>query len=215
MGVEVGFLFYRYGNGKLEKANIIEDFGSMCNYLFVCGRCDATDLFCDLVYQFDRSNAYREQAKPEDKYTPYLLMNHPELDGFEDHSQEKEYDGWFGKYFFYGLEKFKTSFDFESAEEKHNALLKELNDELVDMRQEIESLRTHQERAKTKAAFDGFEEKIKESKEDIFCKKEEIKDTEEDDYDYNHYKRIKEDIERVEKIIADDPSIVVAAFASY
>ena len=92
MGVDVGFEFYKYKNGKLEEANIIKDFRNMCNYLFICGRCDATYLFVNLVERFKKKDSYRNDAKPEDKYSSYLLLNHPELDGLEDHSKEKEWD---------------------------------------------------------------------------------------------------------------------------
>ena len=64
-------------------------------------------------------------------------------------------------------------------------------------------------------AFECFEEKIKEAKQIAMDKKEYIKDIEEDDYDYNHYMWIKEDITRVEKIMENNPDVVVVAFASY
>ena len=215
MGVDVGFEFYRYKNKKLEEANIIDSYRERCNYLNTCGRCDATYLFVRLVEQFEKKDSYKEDAKPEDKYTSYLLLNHPELDGYEDHSNEKTCEGWFRKYFYFSLEEFKSQFDFDEAQEKHDKLLKELNEELVDMQKELESIRTHQENARTKVAFDGFEEQIKDIKENISYKKEVIKDYEEDDYDYNHYMWIKKDIESVEQIIKNDPDIVVVAYASY
>lgn len=216
MGVDVGFRFKRFQNGKLEKANIIDDYyEDKCDYLNICGRCDATYLFVNLVEQFMKEGSYKEDAKPEDKYYSYLLFNHPELDGFEDHSGENEYNPRFRKYFYLSLEKFKSHFDFDEATRKHDATLKELNEQLVEMQQEVESIRTHQENAKTQVAFDGFTKQIEELKEEISCKKEVIKDYEEDDYDYNHYKWIKEDIERVEQIMKNDPDIVVVGYASY
>ena len=168
-----------------------------------------------MVERFNKPGSYKDDAKPEDKYYSYLFLNHPELDGYEDHSEQEKSGGWFRKYFYYSLMDFKSHFDFDNEQEKHDKLLKDLNEELVDMQKELESIRTHQENAKTKAAFDGFEEKIKEVKENITYKKDYIKDIEEDDYDYNHYMWIKEDIERVEQIIKDNPDIVVVAYASY
>ena len=215
MGVEVGFEFYRFLNGELKEANIIDDCGDRCNYLFICGRCDATYLFIDLVEKFRKRGAYKDDAKPEDRYSSYLLLNHPELDGFEDHSNENEWRGWFKKYFYYSLGEFKDHFDFDEAQRKHDELLKELKDELNDLHKEQESLRTHQENAKTKVAFDGFEDKIQETKENICSQKEYIKDIEEDDYGYNHFMWIKEAVKRVEEIMKEDPDIVVVAFASY
>ena len=96
----------------------------------------------------------------------------------------------------------------------HDDLLKKMREELEEMKKEIENLRIHQENAKTKAAFDGFENKINELKEDILYKNDYIKDTEEDDYNYNHYMWIKEYIDEVEKIIKNDPEVVVVAFES-
>ena len=150
MGVEVGFEFYKFNNGKLESAIIIEDYNNMCNYLFICGRCDATYIFIRLVEQFEKEGSYKDDAKPEDKYCSYLLLNHPELDGLEDHSNEDEHNPWFKKYFYLSLENFKSNFDFDEAQEKHDKLLKELNEELFEMQKELELIRTHQENAKTR-----------------------------------------------------------------
>ena len=76
MGVEVGFEFYKFKNGKLEEENIIEDWDHIvCNYLNICGRCDATYLFVDLVERFNKSSSYKDDAKPEDKYYSYLLLS--------------------------------------------------------------------------------------------------------------------------------------------
>ena len=119
MGVDVGFEFYRYKNNKLEEANIINDDGYICNYLNICGRCDATYLFVNLIEQYEKEGSYRDDAKPEDKYVSYLLLNHPELNGLEDHSKEYEWEKWYKKYFYYSLEDFKSRFDFEGAQIEH------------------------------------------------------------------------------------------------
>ena len=216
MGVEVGFEFYKLENGKLEETKIIESWNStMCNYLNTCGRCDATHIFVNMVDQFEKQDDFSNNAKPENKYSARVLLNHPELDGYEDHFNEQINGGWFIKYFFLELNTFKDCFDFEEAQEKHDSLLKELNEELISLEKEIESLRIHQENAKTNVAFDCFEESITKLKESVAYKREYIKDTEEDDYDYNHYMWIKKDIEKVEEIIKNDPDIIVVAYASY
>lgn len=216
MGLDVGFEFYIFRNGKLEEANIIDSWDNKkCNYLNICGRCNATYLFTNLIDQFRKKSAFSDDAKPEDKYTPHALLNHQEMDGYEDHTDEKNNEGWFRKYFFLSLNDFKTHFNFEEVQEKHDNLLKELNEELVELEKEVESLRVHQENAKTKVSFNCFEEKIKVLKEEITYKKAYVKDTEEDDYDYNHYVWIKEDIEKVEEIIKKDPETIVVAYASY
>ena len=212
MGVDVGFAFYKLNNRRLEKANIIRGWnGEMCNYLNICGRCDATYKFVNLVEQFEK----RESNNPDMKYYAYLLLNHSELDGYEDHSNEKENNNLFKKYFYMDIDVFKNHFDFDNAQINHDNFLKKLNDELYCMQKEIESLRVHQENAKTKAAFDGFEERINELKEDISHTKECIKDFEEDDYEYNHYMRIKEDLEKVNEIIKNDKDVIVVAYQSY
>lgn len=215
MGVDVGFEFYKLENGKLEATNIIKSWNNtMCNHLYICGRCDATNIFVSMVIQFENQDDFSNNAKPEDDYSVRVLLNHPELDGYEDHSNE-QINGWFIKYFFLELNTFKNRFDFEEAQEEHDSLLKELNEELISLEKEIESLRIHQENAKTKVAFDCFEESITKLKESIAYKREYIKDFEEDDYDYNHYMWIKKDIEKVEEIINNDPDIIVVAYASY
>ncbi len=216
MGVEVGFEFYRLRNGKFEEAKIIDDYdNSMCNYLYICGRCEATSIFINLIEKYEGKDSHSKDATDEDKYYAYALLNHPELDGFEDHTKEYEWSNHYKKYFFLDLNQFKSNFNFEEAQIKHDRLLKELNDELNDLQKEKENLRTHQENAKTKAAFDGFEEKIIELKEDIASKKDCIKDVEEDDYNYNHFMWIKEYIEQVDVIIKNDPTIIAVAFYSY
>ena len=94
-------------------------------------------------------------------------------------------------------------------------MLKELNDELIEMKEEIKQLRIHQENATTKVAFDCFEEKVLEAKEKIESQKQYIKDMTEDDYGYNHFMWIKKDIETVEQLIEKDPDLVVVAYKSY
>lgn len=210
MGLECGFDFYKMVEGKLVPINVedrVED-RSFENSLFICGRCEATYTFCNpIVAKEDRNS----------DYCPFLLMNHPELDGYEHHRKDtgsvpQEY---VDKFFYYGLDEFKSLFDFEVAQRKHDEAIKEIKTYVKQYRKDIESLRKHQEAAQTKVAFDGFEEKIKERQEDLQCALDELKDTVEDDYVYNHYMWIKEDIEIVEKIIKEDPDIIVAAFASY
>ena len=63
-------------------------------------------------------------------------------------------------------------------------------------------------------AFKGFSETIKELKEEIQSEKSFIKGLENDDYDYDHYMCIKNDLELVEKLIREDPELIVAAFVS-
>lgn len=194
------------------------------SYLLICGRCDATTIFLDAVKSKESPNSHsylkRESLKPEEKYTSYLLLNHHELDGFEIHKDKNDicydefYRDWFSKYFYVGLEQFKNLFDFEQAEKDHYESIKRLNNRIDEYRREIELLRKHQGNAKTKAAFDGFENNIKEIKEDINIIENSIKEVEEDDYDYEHYMLIKKDLEMVEQIIKEDPDIIVVAYAS-
>lgn len=223
MGREVGFEFFWLIDNKLVPAEVAtEDWDfdpRKTSYIFTCGRCKATDIFLRAVENKESPNAYKRDAKPEDKYSAYLLMNHPEFDGFEVHKREGDtgwdwYDDWFKKYFYYGFEDFKKLFDFEEAQKKHDDWLKDLDQEILDYQKEIESIRKHQEKAKTKVAFDGFEENIQKIKEYLLETQQSKKDIEEDDYDYLHYMSIKSHFEQVERIMKEDQSVVVAAFAS-
>lgn len=218
MGVEVGFEFYRLVNNNLVPANVVEDRflnnKSLCNNLLICGRCEATNIFIDAVNSFDPHHGCSE-LKPEEKYSPYLLLNHKELDGFEDHRGEEKWNGWFRKYFYCSLDDFKNRFDFDEAQKEHDNWLKRLNEDINDYEKEIESIRYHQENAKTKIAFEGFQKRINKLNDEIKQTRLTIKDVEEDDYDYNHYMWIKEYIEIVKEKIKTDENLIVIAFASY
>ena len=191
MGRHCGFYFYRLVGDEFVDANVVhcwlDENDEMCNWLNIDGRCDATDIFLTLVSNKEKCNTwFYKDIKPEDKYTAYLLMNHPELDGLEYKKDIEKYDGWFKKYFYIGIEKFKSNFDFDEAQKEHDDNIQRLKDEIIDYKEEIKEIRAHQENAKTKVAFDCFEEKIKELKDNINSTKEYIKDIEEDDYDMNN-----------------------------
>lgn len=59
-----------------------------------------------------------------------------------------------------------------------------------------------------------FEENIQKIKEYLLGTQQSKKDIEEDDYDYLHYMSIKNHLEQVERMMKEDPSVVVVAFAS-
>lgn len=224
MGIHCGFYFYKLVDGKLEDANVVanawsEDENKLSNWLQIDGRCDATKIFLNLVTEKEPNIGWFEKRKPEERYTAYLLLNHPELDGFQQNCElskcyGEEYEGWVDKYFYIGVSKFKSQFDFEEAQKTHNACIQDYKDSVLEDKKEIELLRTHQEKAKTKVAFDGFEEKINELKENISSAKEAIREFEEDDYDYEHYMTIKSYIEKVEKVITEQPDVIAVAFAN-
>ena len=224
MGRQCGFKFYKYVDGSLVGAPVITvDYGNgpekKC-YTCIYGRCEATGIFLDAVCSNGPySNDWKNDLKPEEKYTPHLLLNHPELDGFEVHKEKDDpyynyYGDWYSKYFYYGLENFKKLFDFDEAQKRHDNNIQRMKNEVVEYKNEIESMRKHQENATTKVAFDSFEEKIKEIKEIIRETSNCIADLQEDDYDYDHYMCIKRDIEIVERLITNDPELIVVAFAS-
>lgn len=224
MGRECGFSFYKLVNNKLVDAPVITvDYGNgpeQENYLNICGRCVATDIFLTAVANKERHHyGWNEPSlKPEEKYTAYLLLNHPELDGFEVHEDNADFEfedsEWFTKFFYVGFEAFKSMFDFDEAQKEHDDCIKRLKDRITDCQKEIESLRIHQENAKTKVAFDGFKESINEIKEEIQQNEMCIKETEEDDYGYDHYMYIKNDLEIAEKLMKDDADLIVAIYAS-
>ena len=224
MGRECGFSFYKLVNNKLVDAPVITvDYGNgheQENYLNICGRCEATDIFLTAVCNKERCHYgwSKTSLKPEEKYTARLLLNHPELDGFEVHKDKADMEfgdpEWFTKFFYVGFEKFKNLFDFDEAQKEHDDCINVLKEEITNYRKEIESLRIHQENAKTKVAFDGFEESINEIKEKIQRNQTCIKETEEDDYGYDPYMYIKNDLEIAEKLMKDDADLIVAIYAS-
>ena len=223
MGRFCGFSFSKLVDGKLEEANVVEnpwpkDEIEFCNWLFIDGRCEATDIFLGLVIDKEARVGWGEKRKPEEKYSAHLLLNHPELDGLRQYralsdDNSEGYDEWFDKYFYVGIDEFKSNFDFDEAQKAHDSLIEERKENISECKKEIESLRKHQERAKTKVAFNCFEEKIRELKESILNDKNCINNLEEDDYDYDHYMAIKQYIEIVEKAIADHPDVIAVAFA--
>lgn len=226
MGRECGFEFYKLVNDKLANANVVHEWldekKDMCNCLYICGRCEATDIFLNAVWSKEKSKRHgydsNEELKPEDKFVVCLLLNHPELDGFSIPWKIEEYNesykGWFYKYCYYNLNEFKNLFDFERAQKEHDDTIKNYEDSITYCQNEVELLRKHQENAKTKVAFDGFEEKIEELKDKIEYYKEQIIDIKEYDYDYDHYMMIKKYLEAVETKIKEDEDLIVTAFAS-
>lgn len=88
MGRHCGFSFYRLVDGKLEAANVVtnpwlEDSDELCDWLQIDGRCEATTIFLDLVISKEVYKSWGKEMRAEEKYIAYLLLNHPELDGFK------------------------------------------------------------------------------------------------------------------------------------
>ena len=153
MGRHCGFYFYRLVDGKLEDAHVVtnpwlEDENKLCNWLQIDGRCSATTIFLDLVKNKEINKGWKEERKPEEKYTSYLLLNHQELDGFKKYWKlkeyhSKEYEGWFDKYFYIGVEKFKSSFDFEEAQKTHDRWIQNYKNNILEYKKEIECSSQH------------------------------------------------------------------------
>ncbi len=83
MGRHCGFYFYILKDGNLEKANVVnnswlEDDENPSSWLQIDGRCDATTIFLNLIRSKEPNVGWFEVRKLEDRYTPYLLLNHPE-----------------------------------------------------------------------------------------------------------------------------------------
>ena len=225
MGRHCGFEFYRLIDGQFVEAKVayndwLSENENPSSWLQIDGRCEATTIFLNLVLSKENWTGFfhNKDLKPEEKYTAYLLLNHPELDGFvrpwKIDEYDKEHEGWFSKYFYMGLESFISEFDFEQAQKDHDRWISDLKTEIRQYKKEIESLRVHQEKAKTEIAFNKFEDKINELKENIAVLKASIKEIQEDDYDYEHFMRIKMCIDQVEQIVKDYPDVIVVAFAN-
>ena len=215
MGRHCGFYFYKLVDDKLEDAKVVHEWcdknEEMTSCLNIDGRCEATKIFLSAILEKEpKRDFFGIEIKPDDKYRAYLLMNHPELDGLEKREDGNE---WFIKFFYLGLDEFKEIFPFDVAYANNEELIQNRRDEIVELKEEINSIRTHQENARTKAAFDGFERTIKELKEQIEYRKCDIKDLEED-YDIEHYRTIETYLEMVEEIIKEDPNIIVVAYAN-
>lgn len=225
MGRVCGFDFHKLSNGKFVDAAVIDeewdDEVLKTNALTIYGRCDATDIFLHAVDRYRPKVPFWDEKnlKPEDKYSAYLLLNHPELDGFETHKDKSDptfnvRPDWFGKYFYMDLQKFKKLFDFDNARKEHNDYLMNLKLQNIKLQEEIESLRVHQENAKTKVAFDGFKEAIEDLKEEICSNDCTYKELEDDDYDYEHFMQIEDYIKKIERLIKENPDLIVTAMAS-
>lgn len=219
MGRHCGFSAYKKDGDNLVKVDIFDAWeeGKKTYWLGIDGRCPATDIFLDAVYSREAKSVHSFASESEitksDKYSAYLLLNHPELDKHEEY--EKDYQTeWFSKFFYVGLKEFKKLFDFDEAERKHQELLKSIEQDISDCEKEIKELRIHQENSKTKVAFKGFQDEIASLKEKISDYKSCLEEAKEDDYDYNHYMWIKEYIELCEEKIKEDPDLIIAAWAN-
>lgn len=211
MGRCCGFGFCKLEGNELAKAPIDD------SPFWIYGRCEATGVFLDAVTRKENPSRRQADCKPEDGYSAYLLLNHPELDGLAVHRHENRGAfclDWFEKYFYVGFEEFRGLFDFESVEREHDNDLMEIRERISGYQKEIEGLRIHQENAKTKAAFVGFEGCIKELEENIRLEGGYLREAKEDDYEYEHYMLIKQDLELIENLMKKDPDLIVVAFAS-
>ena len=219
-----GFYIYKFENGKLidvkVPVNIFEGGITEEHDLFICGRCEATDAFSNMFFEVKPNlYAWSDSLKPEDKFTPYLLMNHPELDNFEVHKTKDDpfYEyrpDWFRKYFYVGLDAFRDSIKLDEVEKEHNDIIQTYKDDIASYEKEIECIRCHQEKAKTKAVYDGFERSIRGLRRKIGEAKSHVKYYEKDDYDFAKYMKIKQYLLIVEELIQKDPDLVVVAYFS-
>lgn len=214
MGRDCGFELFKLKDNKLEEAKILDDgfSGTKINFINIRGRCEATEVFLNAVYQKNPKYTCWDNSSiaPDDRFTPILLLNHPELDGLRF---EPNVD-WSRKLCFLDIGDFKKLFDFESSEKQHQKVLHDITQSIRKKEEEIEKLRKFQLKAQTEVAFDGFQKQIDNLKIEIQEKEEYFAELSEDDYDYDHYQYIKEAFEDVEKVIAEDPNIIVTAYAS-
>ena len=219
MGRHCGFYFYKFLENKLEPANVVnkflDDSLEMCNWLNVDGRCECTSTFLMVIKDFCSSKEKEHLNKElnlnsEERIVICPLLNHPELDGFIEKGTG---DYWDTKYCYMPLKEFRNVFDFDEAEKEHNQYIKRLNKEIRDYKKEIEDIRTHQERAETKIAFECFEEKIEEIKGKIGDTKMCLQDIIEYDYEYEHSVLIKHFFEVIDELTSKDPDLIVVAYA--
>lgn len=104
---------------------------------------------------------------------------------------------------------FKDQFAFKDLEKNHNKELAEIENNICNAKQEIESLRNYQTKSTTEIAFKMFDEKIQELNEYIYYQ-EERKNNEE----YNKYILLEKYFEEAEKAIQKDPNLILIAYWS-
>jgi len=107
------------------------------------------------------------------------------------------------------LKTFKDQFAFKDLEKTHNKELAEIENNICNAKQEIESLRNYQTKSTTEIAFKMFDEKIQKLTEYIYYQKERKNDEE-----YNEYILLEKDLEEAEKAIQKDPNLIVIAYWS-
>ena len=139
MGRHCGFYFYKFVDGKLVDAKVVHEWcdekEEMTNCLTIDGRCEATKIFLSAILEKEpKRDFFGIEIKPEDRYRAYLLMNHPELDGFEKHEEDNE---WFIKLFYLDLDDFKEIFPFDVAYANNEELIQNRRDEIVELKEEI------------------------------------------------------------------------------
>ena len=223
MGRHCGLYYYTLKDGKVvEHSFLPSQYGldKLSYYRNIDGRCNATSTYLDAVCTYEKPYSWDEsKMKPEDKYSARVLLNHPELDGYEKRTTlEEDFDGdsngWFVKFFYLGFDKFYALFDFNQAQKDHDAAIERLKQEKQETIDEIEDIRKHQENAKRKEVFNCFQEQIESLKEDVRNYDSWIQDIIEDDYDYNHYMWIKEYLDEAKQIMEEHPEIIIAAYAN-
>ena len=117
-----GFKFYKMKNGKLvrEKAALV-DYGEGPNLedcISINGFTKVTDIFLEACLSKKRPSSceiINIDLKPEEKYFPNLIFNHPELNGIELHYDKNTFLGecygeWFEKFFYIDIGDFKKMF---------------------------------------------------------------------------------------------------------
>ena len=136
-----GFKFYKLENGKLHSTKAVCVFRgnetSLENNLTIYGFSKITDIFLEAFNDVSLPLPI-EELKPEDKYFPNFVFNHPELDGYELHYEKDDprsnyYGGWFDKFFYKDFKNFKEYIfgEYNSIKAEEKTTLSEKHLELI------------------------------------------------------------------------------------
>lgn len=192
MGMEIG---YNVWDKNIEAVTLPKD-----EIDFVCGRCDATYAWFNKrldedtpegTYNEITFNSTMDMAYVKDKYGTKIHLRYVPFADFKDRVMETL-----------------------------NRIYKEHKDDLLNARKEIakakEKIKTYQalqQAAQTGAAFDGFQEVIKEQEDQIDYYEDYLSTADEDDYDYSHALLVEEMLFNIAKRL--DAGEIVSAYCSY
>lgn len=196
MGLEIG---YKVFDKKLFPIKIDDN-----EQNFVCGRCDVTHSWYNRAFDANYSD-------DNDKFVEVVVFN-PEYDGhYSYYDNNDEYCMRMHYVPFKDFEK-KVKYAIDEAFKNHADYIAEVKDLAHEKFVAIDEYRNLQLKAKTTAAFDGYQKLIEEAASCLAEYTNALKTYDEDDYEYTHAKIIKEMLENIKKHL-DNGEVVIAYYS--